>query len=200
MFGGLRDLLSPDRVRRVVGLALAELKRDAGQDPAAPLRARLAAVERELENVVDLAATHGASEAVRRKLERLEGERAAVAAGLESAPRAQAQIDWDATREQAEALLGELPSLIEAAGPTEARSALREYLGGERLSVLPDAELGYRVEGELVVPWARTKRAARNPFESRAAHPVVAGASNAHGSQPVVSIPLPVTGRLREAA
>ena len=80
MFGGLRELLSPGRVGRVVGLALAEFEREAAQDPAAPLRARLAAVEREIGNVVDLAATHGASEAVRRKLDKLEAERAGLAA------------------------------------------------------------------------------------------------------------------------
>jgi hypothetical protein len=82
--------------------------------------------------VVDLAATHGASETVRRKLDRLEAERAALEAELAAVPTAPAPIDWSALRRQAETLLG-----VEAAGPAEARAALRAYSAASAWSSMP---------------------------------------------------------------
>jgi site-specific DNA recombinase len=175
---GLRLLLAPDRVRRVVSRAIEALRAEEPTDQTSTLLAQLAATGREIENIVDLAATHGASEAVRRKLTELEARKARIEAELREKPGAPASTDWKALRDEAEALLVNLPALIEAAGAADVREALAAYLGEGRLTIHAEGERGFRLEGRLTVPpcpWLET-RDARNPAEFRASRLQVAGA------------------------
>jgi hypothetical protein len=94
VIAGLRELLTPDRVKRVIQAALEELRAVASPDPTAPLRVRLARVEGELENIVELAATHGGSEAVQRKLAQLERDKAALRAEIAAAAPEAPAPDW----------------------------------------------------------------------------------------------------------
>ena len=59
-------------------------------------------------------------------------------------------LDAESLRPQIEQRVCEMRAALEGA-PDERRAALKAFLGGDRLRVLPDAERGFRVEGLLRV-------------------------------------------------
>ena len=148
VLGGLREMLTPERVRRVVALAIEELRaRGAASTRRCRSARALATVERELENVVDLAATHGASDTVRRKLDRLEAERGALEAELAAGAAGAAAGGLAGRPSRGRGAPRDLPALVDAAGPAETRGGAPRVPGRRAPDRPRRPERGFRVEG-----------------------------------------------------
>jgi hypothetical protein len=148
VLGAIREqILVPEIIavatQRVLEKVAKGLRRE---DPAAS-RKRLAQIEKELANLVRLAACTGEVEEVAASISGLERERARIRAALAAKP---AIPSMDRLRAIAEARVREIRGALEG-HEEERRAALRALLAGDRLRVGPDPERGYRVDGMLAV-------------------------------------------------
>jgi len=112
-----------------------------------PDRHRLAQIERELENLVRLAAKLGDLDAHTVVLEELRQERDEILRRLRAAPASPLiDFDPDSLRSAVEASVEDLRRPL-AGPPDKMRTALRALMGDRRMVVWQDSEKGYRVEG-----------------------------------------------------
>jgi hypothetical protein len=157
-------------------------------DPGA-VRERLAALEIQLERAVDLAIQTGGIAAVKRKIAALESEQARLLIELQ---RAGDPPDLDALATTVEARVRDIRLAFDGA-PGEVRTALGTMLRGGKISVSPDDERRFRVEGLLQVPMNED---ARNREGSGRLDCYVAGARYARVCTLPVPLILPVEGRV----
>ncbi len=139
----LDQVLCPDNVEYLLERTVEELERLASRaHDAGQLEERLDQIEHEISNLVDLAAELGDTKRTARKVRTLEAEADELRRSL-AATRV-SRIDL---RRAAREALGELrPALLESTA--QAREALRQLFGDERLLVYPDG----RVEGSARLP------------------------------------------------
>ncbi len=139
----LDQVLSPENVEYLLERAVEELERIANRaHSAGQLAEQLNQVEHEISNLVDLAAELGDTKHTASKVRVLEAEADDLRRLL-----AATRVSRTELRGAAEQALGELrPALLEST--TQARLALRQLFGDERLLVYPDG----RVEGSARLP------------------------------------------------
>jgi hypothetical protein len=135
--------LSPDTVAYVVDVALAALAEHEKSRGTHLLRLR--EIDRELKNLVRLAAVTGNVPEVAAGIAALRAEASALR--IVSVPRKPLA---ELRRQIVEHAL-QLRTAFDAA-PDEARGAMRALLGERRMKVLEDQQHGWRVEGLFEVP------------------------------------------------
>jgi hypothetical protein len=123
---------------------------------------RLIQVETEIEHLVRLVARLGHPDAHERVLADLERERETLRRRLR---RSDPQIDVEELRGPIERTVRDLGAWLTGT-PAQGRAALEALLGERRLRVGPDAERGFRIDGELEL--ALELRTARDPQDLRA--------------------------------
>jgi len=137
------QILSPDTVAYIVDLALVALAEHEKRRGTHLLRLRK--IDRELKNLVRLAAATGDVPEVAAGIAALKAEASALQiAAMPRTPTAELR------RRIIEHAL-QLRSAFDAA-PDEARGAMRALLGERRMKVLEDKQHGWRVEGLFEVP------------------------------------------------
>jgi DNA invertase Pin-like site-specific DNA recombinase len=156
VFGTLRDrILTPETLRytveKALGIVESELAEDrAERDQAADvesIREQLAQIHLEAERLVRLFAQGGLAErAAKADFEKLDGKKADLEAKLALAERMAPEIDQSALQRQIERLALEMRT-ASSGSPEHAHEAFRALLGDRRMTVHPDPERGFRVEG-----------------------------------------------------
>jgi len=163
------QILVPENVMYAVGQAFGLVQEQvAGQDPGAD-RGRLAALEKEQENVARLVARTGELDACARVVEELEEERLEILHRLNASDQV---VDPEYYRKEIEAAIRDLSGLL-AGAPEEGREALALLLGEDRLRVYPDEAREFRVEGNLTWPLCET--APGHPETTERCFSIVAG-------------------------
>jgi DNA invertase Pin-like site-specific DNA recombinase len=174
VLGTIRErFLVPEHIAYAAQRALARVAKGLRTDLApAPDTARLAEIEDELATLRRMASKTARRGHAMALLSELEAERAQLLAGPAVVAPA---VDLEAFRPAAEAAVLEIRAGLEASDG-DRRLAIRALLGGRRLRVGPDPELGFRFEGvlELALQMRRAGSDAARPFDC-----VVAGAGNA---------------------
>ena len=115
-----------------------------GSDSGAAGRKRLEEIADQLANLLNLAAKAGASDAIARKVVKLEAEQADIERRLAAQPVA--ALDLDDVRQEIGVMVRDLRALLDGG---EGRTVLQRLLGDERLRVRPDGERGFALEGEF---------------------------------------------------
>jgi hypothetical protein len=138
-------------------------------------RERLTQVETEIEHLVRLVARLGHLDAHERVLADLERERETLRRRLR---RSEPRIDVDELRAPIERAVRDLGAWLTGT-PKQGRAALAALLGDRRLRVGPDAERGFRIDGELEL--ALELRTARDPQDLRAVRFGGSGGALRHG-------------------
>lgn len=143
-------------------------ERDAGE--VGRLRERLSTIGPEITRLVDLAARVGDDlDEIAGRLRTLKVERTAVRSRLRELEVE--VVDAEALRPRIEARLSDLARHLAEDG----REALRALFRGERLSVSPDPERSYRVDGRAWVRLPAGNENAREPLATGRPLGVVAG-------------------------
>ena len=152
----LDQVLSPENVEYLLERTVEELERLASRaHDAGRLEERLDQLEHEISNLVDLAAELGDTKRTAEKIRTLEAEADELKRALAATRVARGDL-----RQAAEAALGELrPALLE--NTEQARLALRQLFGDERLLVYPDG----RVEGSARLPVVLREVGAGDPVQ-----------------------------------
>ncbi len=160
--GVQEQILVPERVLYAVEKAL-DLAHVRDSDTASSDdRERLTQVETEIEHLVRLVARLGHLDAHERVLADLERERGTLQRRLR---RSEPQIDVEELRGPIEKTVRDLGAWLTGT-PEQGRAPLEALLGDRRLRVGPDAERGFRIDGELEL--ALELRTARDPEDLRA--------------------------------
>jgi hypothetical protein len=164
--------LSPSVVAYVIERTLELVRERRDGNGLHAKRARAAEVTREIERLVALAARVDGVEELAGRLEALKREREALAAALRAAA---VDVDVAALRPVLERRLADLATALSGRHPDLARRALRELLRGDRLSIGPDPERGFRVEGTAWLSVGLESRTARDPQDPGRFTRMVAG-------------------------
>lgn len=143
------QILVPEHVRYAVEQAMHLVRQELGGEgeQRANHERRLEEIGEEIERLVELAAELGNVKAVARQIEDREHERDEIKAALATAPR---PIDFDAVAGKIEAHIIDLRDLL-SQSPEDAREALRQLFGDERIRVSPHPERGFAVDGVAVL-------------------------------------------------
>ncbi len=126
-------------VERALGFVREEL----GSDQRGTDAARLAAIQKEQENLARLTARTGALDVYAGILEELEQERLELQARLDQMP---VNLDPELLRPQIGAVVTDLRNLL-SGSPDEGRAALLRLFADQKLRVQPHEERGFSVEG-----------------------------------------------------
>jgi site-specific DNA recombinase len=166
------NILNPENVLYTVEQALAIIREETARpvDTSAD-RGRLVSIESELDNLVEQIGKLGHLDAYSRAIAKLESEKSEIDQRLLSAPT---PIEFSPKRLR-QLVTDRVMDLQEtfAGDPTGIRNAMKELLRGRRMTVGPDPERGFRVEG--LFEWPLQMQAARPHKETGRLDSVVAG-------------------------
>ena len=145
VLGVIRDeVLTPGNVAYATERALAIIRERTESDDTHEAEARHAELSPQIERLVKLAATAGDVEEIGEQLAQLRAERDALKETLSA--RALSLPDVEALRPEIEERVRGFGERM-AGERDDARRALRHLLGDRRMTLAPDEERGFRVEG-----------------------------------------------------
>jgi hypothetical protein len=168
------QILVPEHAMYVIRRALERARERGGRDGDAERR-RLRELDTEVRNLIDLAARVGDLDEAAARIRELQRERETLRRRLR---RSEPQIDVDELRAPIERAVRDLGAWLTGT-PKQGRAALAALLGDRRLRVGPDAERGFRIDGELEL--ALELRTARDPQDLRAVRFGGSGGALRHG-------------------